>query len=69
MDAWRIAITVLLVVGVIAIASWALRADTSNAAAEYLAPVSGLAGIGMGWLFTNQQHTSAREDKTGNRPS
>jgi len=55
MDAARIAITVLLILGVLAITGWSLASHNAGTAAQYVAPVSGLAGIGLGWLFTNQQ--------------
>jgi hypothetical protein len=55
MDAWRIVITIVLVLGVLAIVGWSLSAANVSAAAEYVAPITGLAGIGLGWLFTNQQ--------------
>jgi|SRR5271170_810812 len=55
MDAWRIVITIILVLGVLAIVGWSLSVKNASAAAQYVAPVTGLAGIGLGWLFTNQQ--------------
>jgi len=54
MDASRIVITVILVLGVLAIVGWSLSLRNASAAAQYAAPVSGLAGIGLGWLFTNR---------------
>lgn len=57
MDAWRIVTTVILVLGVLAIVGWSLSLRNASAAAQYAAPVSGLAGICLGWLFTNQQST------------
>jgi hypothetical protein len=64
-DASRIAITVILVLGVLAIVGWSLGFGNSSSAAQYAAPVSGLAGIGLGWLFTNQQSppSSAKQDE------
>lgn len=59
MDAWRIAITIILVLGVLAIVGWSLSAINVSAAAQYVAPITGLAGIGLGWLFTNQQSPSS----------
>lgn len=54
MDAARIAITIILIVGVLAIVCWSLTVHNASTAAQYIAPISGLAGIGLGWLFTNQ---------------
>ncbi len=54
MDAWRIVTTVILVLGVFAIVVWSLSPRNASAAAQYVAPISGLAGICLGWLFTNQ---------------
>lgn len=55
MDVWRVVTTVVLVLGVLAIVGWSLRLQDATTAAQYVAPVSGLAGICLGWLFTNQQ--------------
>lgn len=54
MDASRIAITIILIIGVLAIVGWSLASHNASTAAQYIAPISGLAGIGLGWLFTNQ---------------
>ena len=55
MDAWRMVTTIILVLGVLAIVAWSLSLRNARDAAQYAAPVSGLAGICLGWLFTNQQ--------------
>jgi hypothetical protein len=54
MDAARIAITIVLVIGVLGMVGWSLTLHNASTTAEYIAPISGLAGIGLGWLFTNQ---------------
>jgi hypothetical protein len=54
MDAARALITAVLVVGVLVVVGWALAGGQAGSAAQVAAPVSGLAGIGMGWLFTTQ---------------
>lgn len=59
MDAARILITMILVLGVLAIVGWSLSLKDAATAAQYVAPVSGLAGIGLGWLFTNQRSSSS----------
>ena len=63
MDASRILITVILVLGVLAIVGWSLSLRNAAAAAQYVAPVSGLAGISLGWLFTNQQSPPSPKKK------
>jgi hypothetical protein len=55
MDAARIVITGVLVLGVLVIILLALRDKDPAAASQFAAPVSGLAGICLGWLFTNQR--------------
>lgn len=57
MDAARVVITATLTVGVLLVVLLALARGDSAAAAQYAAPVSGLAGICLGWLFTNQPPT------------
>jgi hypothetical protein len=65
MDGSRIVITLILVLGVLAIVGWSLSLRNASAAAQYAAPVSGLAGIGLGWLFTNRQPSySTKEQDT-----
>jgi hypothetical protein len=59
MDGARIAITSVLVLGVLVIILLALREKDSTAASQFAAPVSGLAGICLGWLFTNQRSAQA----------
>jgi hypothetical protein len=63
MDAWRIVVTIILVLGVLAIVGWSLSVKNASAAAQYVAPLTGLAGIGLGWLFTNQQSPSSPQKK------
>jgi hypothetical protein len=63
MDAWRIVITVILVLGVLAIVAWSLSLRNASSAAQYAAPISGLAGIGLGWLFTNQSPSSPKKEQ------
>jgi hypothetical protein len=58
MDAARVVITAVLTIGVLLVVLLALARGDSGAAAQYAAPVSGLAGICLGWLFTNQPPTS-----------
>jgi hypothetical protein len=48
MDASRIAITVILVLGVLGIVAWSLSLRNASSAAQYAAPISGLARIGLG---------------------
>ncbi|MGW0227964.1 hypothetical protein ACWDWO_06610 [Actinopolymorpha singaporensis] len=66
-DAARIAITILLVVGVLAMVIWALIEHDPTVAAQYVAPVSGLAGIGLGWLFTNGRSPTVLEAELAQR--
>ncbi len=63
MDAARIVITAILVLGVLAIVSWSLSLQNASTAALYVAPVSGLAGICLGWLFTNQPNPPSTKEK------
>jgi hypothetical protein len=63
MDASRIVITVILILGVLAIVGWSLSLQNASAAAQYVAPVSGLAGICLGWLFTNQPNLPSRRER------
>jgi hypothetical protein len=63
MDAWRIVITLILVLGVLAIVAWSLSLRNASSAAQYAAPISGLAGIGLGWLFTNQSPISSKKEQ------
>lgn len=63
MDAWRTVITVILVLGVLAIVAWSLSLRNASSAAQYAAPISGLAGIGLGWLFTNQSPPSPKKEQ------
>jgi hypothetical protein len=63
MDASRILITVILVLGVLAIVGWSLSLRNAANAAQYVAPVSGLAGISLGWLFTNQSPPSLKKQE------
>jgi hypothetical protein len=69
MDAWRIATTVVLVLGVLAIGIWSLSLRNASAAAQYVAPVSGLAGICLGWLFTNQLSPPSPRKQNPNQQS
>ena len=63
MDVWRLITTVILVLGVLAIVGWSLSLRNATAAAQYVAPVSGLAGICLGWLFTNQQSSPSPKEQ------
>jgi hypothetical protein len=63
MDVWRLITTVILVLGVLAIVGWSLSLQDATAAAQYVAPVSGLAGICLGWLFTNQQSSPSPKEQ------
>lgn len=67
MDAARIAITGLLVLGVLVMVIWALVEHDPAVAAQYVAPVSGLAGIGLGWLFTNGRSPTVLEAELAQR--
>jgi hypothetical protein len=55
MDGARIAITVLLLLGVLGVVVWSLAAGDAGNAATYASPLTGLAGICLGWLFTNDR--------------
>jgi hypothetical protein len=63
MDVWRLITTVILVLGVLAIVSWSVSLGNATAAAQYVAPISGLAGICLGWLFTNQQSSPSPKEQ------
>ena len=63
MDVWRLITTVILVLGVLAIVGWSLSLRNAAAAAQYVAPISGLAGICLGWLFTNQQSSPSPKEQ------
>ena len=63
MDVWRLITTVILVLGVPAIVGWSLSLRDATAAAQYVAPISGLAGICLGWLFTNQQSSPSPKEQ------
>jgi hypothetical protein len=64
MDGSRIIITLILVLGVLSMVGWSISTQNAADAAQYVAPISGLAGIGLGWLFTNQMSppSSTQED-------
>jgi hypothetical protein len=63
MDVWRLITTIILVLGVLAIVGWSLSLGDAAAAAQYVAPISGLAGICLGWLFTNQQSAPSPKEE------
>lgn len=54
----RVGITVILVLGVIAVVLWTLAGKTGGTAAQFAAPISGLTGICLGWLFTRDDGRS-----------
>ena len=53
-DAARIALTCSLVLALGLIVLWSIVSKDPDHAAVYASPLSGLAGIGLGWLFAQQ---------------
>jgi hypothetical protein len=69
MDGARIAITILLLLGVLGVVIWSLAAGDASSAATYAAPLTGLAGICLGWLFTSDHVPTVLAAAGGTRAS
>lgn len=53
MDAWRLIVAMILVLALAAVVILAVASGKESNITQYSAPISGLAGIALGWLFTS----------------
>ena len=53
MDAWRLIVAMILVLALAAVVILAVASGKKSNITQYSAPISGLAGIALGWLFTS----------------
>lgn len=53
MDAWRLIVSMIIVFALAAVVILAVASGKESNITQYSAPISGLAGIALGWLFTS----------------
>ena len=75
MDAWRLVVSMVIVIGLVTVVIFAVASGKESNITQYSAPISGLAGIALGWLFTSNgmrrspsPEGSVAEEQAGSGP-